>query len=127
MRVSLRFHSVVWFAGLGVLTDDFRFWWIRLIPDRPFLPPRLPLRRTSASRKSSDPGNDASRCQENSPGYTCIESCRREASERREHDTAVVRHQYQRVVPERHVMATVDEDIEGELTAFVDRSGSKCR
>ena len=49
--------------------------------------------------------------------YTRIECCRREASERREHvDTAGVRHQYQRVVPERHIMATVVEDIEGELS-----------
>ena len=46
-----------------------------------------------------------------------IERRRREASERREHiDTLVVRDQYQRVVPERHVMATVDEDIEGQLS-----------
>ena len=49
--------------------------------------------------------------------YTRIECCRCEPSERREHiDTLVVRDQYQRVVPERHVMATVDEDIEGELS-----------
>ena len=49
--------------------------------------------------------------------YTRIECCHREASERREHiDTVVVRDQHQRVVPERHVMATVDEDVEGELS-----------
>jgi hypothetical protein len=49
--------------------------------------------------------------------YTRIECCRRETSERREYiDTVVVRNQRQRVVPERHVMATVDEDIEGELS-----------
>jgi hypothetical protein len=46
-----------------------------------------------------------------------IERRRRETSERREHiDTVVVRDQHQRVVPERHVMATVDEDVEGELS-----------
>ena len=49
--------------------------------------------------------------------YTRIECCHREASECREHiDTLVVRDQYQRVVPERHVMATVDEDVEGQLS-----------
>ena len=49
--------------------------------------------------------------------YTRIECCHREASERREHIDAVgEREQGQRVVPERHVMPTVDEDIEGELS-----------
>ncbi len=49
--------------------------------------------------------------------YTRIECCRREASERREHiDTVGERDQHQRVVPERHVMATVNEDVEGELS-----------
>jgi hypothetical protein len=49
--------------------------------------------------------------------YTRIECCDRETSERREHIHAVdVREQHQRVVPERHVMATVDEDVEGELS-----------
>ena len=49
--------------------------------------------------------------------YTPIECCHREASERREHiDTVGERDQHQRVVPERHVMVTVDEDIEGELS-----------
>jgi len=49
--------------------------------------------------------------------YTRIESCHREASERREHIDAVdVRDQHQCVVPERHVMATVDEDVKGELS-----------
>ena len=49
--------------------------------------------------------------------YTCIESCRREASERREHiDAVFVRDQYQRIVPERHVMPTVDEDVERKLS-----------
>jgi hypothetical protein len=49
--------------------------------------------------------------------YTRIECCRRETSERREHiDTVVVRNQHQLVVPERHVMATVHENVEGELS-----------
>jgi len=49
--------------------------------------------------------------------YTRIECCRREASERREHiDAVVVRDQYQRIVPERHVMPTVDEDVERKLS-----------
>jgi hypothetical protein len=46
-----------------------------------------------------------------------IERRCREASERREHiDTLVVRDQHQRVVPERHVMPAVDEDVERKLS-----------
>jgi hypothetical protein len=54
---------------------------------------------------------------ESGRSYTRIECCRREASERREHiDAVVVRDQYQRIVPERHVMPTVDEDVERKLS-----------
>jgi hypothetical protein len=46
-----------------------------------------------------------------------IERRRCEASERREHiDTVGERDQRQRVVSERHVMATVNEDIQGKLS-----------
>src|SRR5262245_46738852 len=42
---------------------------------------------------------------ESGRSYTRIECCRREASERRKYiDAVVVRDQYQRIVPERHVM-----------------------
>src|SRR4029077_14282399 len=54
---------------------------------------------------------------ESGRSYTRIECCHREAAERREHIDAVgVRDQHQCVVPERHVMATVDEDVKGELS-----------
>jgi hypothetical protein len=54
---------------------------------------------------------------ESGRSYTRIECCRREASERQEHiDAVVVRDQYQRIVPERHVMPTVDEDVERKLS-----------
>ena len=54
---------------------------------------------------------------ESGRSHTRIESCRREASERREHiDVTVARDQYQRIVPERHVMQTVDEDVERKLS-----------
>ena len=66
--------------------------------------------------------------------YARIERCNSEASERREHIDAIdVRDQYQRVVPERHVMAAVDEDIECKLSrrlwvdGQVPRAGNRVR
>ena len=112
---------IVWFAGLGVLTDYFRFLVNSLDPsDRPLS--TAAVCHSEERQRVEGVLIRAADAEVDVPGeprrsYTCIESCRREASERREHiDTAVVRHQYQRVVPERHVMATVDEDIEGELS-----------
>ncbi len=118
---SGRFHSVVWFAGLGVLTDDFRFLVNSLDPsDRPLS--TAAVCHSEERQRVEGVLIRAADAEFDVPGeprrsYTRIECCRREASERREHiDTAVVRDQYQRVVPERHVMATVVEDIEGELS-----------
>src|SRR5262245_56302995 len=54
---------------------------------------------------------------ESGRSYTRIECCHCETSERREHiDAFVLRDQYQRIVPERHVMLTVDEDVKCKLS-----------